>query len=189
MSTAVIACRAAPTGRWEVVTRAPHSALAAWVRRYQGYREWSSRPFRRREAPSATVTLIVSFGAPIRVLDGATRGTHVSFVAGLDERAALTEYTGHQHGRGEDGGVAHAELTLDGAFVMLGGEGDMGQPAGTGSVYAAVDDPDALFERVSGLGAEVLYGIENKDYGSREFGVRDPEGNIWSFGTYRPSGD
>jgi len=35
----------------------------------------------------------------------------------------------------------------------------------------------------------VLYGIEDKDYGSREFGVRDPEGNIWSFGTYRPSGD
>ena len=22
-------------------------------------------------------------------------------------------------------------------------------------------------------------------HGSREFGVRDPEGNLWSFGTYR----
>jgi uncharacterized glyoxalase superfamily protein PhnB len=25
------------------------------------------------------------------------------------------------------------------------------------------------------------------DYGSREFSVRDPEGNLWSFGTYNPS--
>lgn len=113
MSTAVIACRAAPTGRWEVLTRAPHPALAAWVRRYQGYREWSAQPFRRREAPRGTIALIVSFGAPIRVLDGATRGTHVSFVAGLDERAALTEYTGHQHG-------IEVNLTPPGAHMLLG---------------------------------------------------------------------
>jgi uncharacterized glyoxalase superfamily protein PhnB len=24
------------------------------------------------------------------------------------------------------------------------------------------------------------------DYGSREFTARDPEGNVWSFGTYDP---
>jgi uncharacterized glyoxalase superfamily protein PhnB len=24
------------------------------------------------------------------------------------------------------------------------------------------------------------------DYGSRDFSVRDPEGHVWSFGTYRP---
>jgi AraC-like DNA-binding protein len=113
MSTAVIACRAAPTGRWEVVTRAPHSALAAWVRRYQGYREWSAQPFRRREAPRGTIALIVSFGDPIRVVDGATCGTHVSFVTGLDERAALAEYTGHQHG-------IEVNLSPPGAHMLLG---------------------------------------------------------------------
>jgi AraC-like DNA-binding protein len=43
MSTATVARHATPTGRWEVLTRAPHPALAAWVRRYQGYREWSAR--------------------------------------------------------------------------------------------------------------------------------------------------
>ena len=26
----------------------------------------------------------------------------------------------------------------------------------------------------------------DQDYGSRDFSARDPEGNIWSFGTYRP---
>ncbi len=31
----------------------------------------------------------------------------------------------------------------------------------------------------------VLTGLHETDYGSRDFAVRDPEGNRWSFGTYR----
>jgi uncharacterized glyoxalase superfamily protein PhnB len=31
--------------------------------------------------------------------------------------------------------------------------------------------------------------LTDQDYGSREFTARDPEGNLWSFGTYRPSAD
>lgn len=27
-------------------------------------------------------------------------------------------------------------------------------------------------------------GLTDQDYGSREFAVADPEGNLWSFGTY-----
>jgi uncharacterized glyoxalase superfamily protein PhnB len=27
--------------------------------------------------------------------------------------------------------------------------------------------------------------LHDTDYGSRDFAVRDPEGNRWSFGTYR----
>ena len=27
--------------------------------------------------------------------------------------------------------------------------------------------------------------LHETDYGSRDFAVRDPEGNRWSFGTYR----
>jgi uncharacterized glyoxalase superfamily protein PhnB len=34
-------------------------------------------------------------------------------------------------------------------------------------------------------GAVVVAGLNEKDYGSRDFSVRDPEGNQWSFGTYR----
>jgi uncharacterized glyoxalase superfamily protein PhnB len=26
----------------------------------------------------------------------------------------------------------------------------------------------------------------DQDYGSRDFTVRDPEGNLWAFGTYAP---
>ena len=34
------------------------------------------------------------------------------------------------------------------------------------------------------LGAEVVQGLEDTDYGSRGFTIRDAEGNLWSFGTY-----
>ena len=47
------------------------------------------------------------------------------------------------------------------------------------------DEPDALFARAVAAGAEVIAGLHDTDYGSRDFAVRDPEGNRWSFGTYR----
>jgi uncharacterized glyoxalase superfamily protein PhnB len=85
--------------------------------------------------------------------------------------------------------VAHAELALDGGLIMLGSEGagdpSVHCPAGTGATYVATDDVDARFERAVGAGAEVIRPLNDTDYGSREFSVRDPEGNVWSFGTYR----
>ena len=45
--------------------------------------------------------------------------------------------------------------------------------------------PDGLFARATAAGAEILAGLHETDYGSRDFAVRDPEGNRWSFGTYR----
>jgi uncharacterized glyoxalase superfamily protein PhnB len=107
--------------------------------------------------------------------------------AAMDWLERALGFTRHAVHRGEDGGVAHAELALDGAVVMLGGEGPMAKPAGSGSLYAVVDDPDALFARATGAGADIAMGLTDQDYGSREFAVSDPEGNLWSFGTYRPS--
>jgi uncharacterized glyoxalase superfamily protein PhnB len=92
---------------------------------------------------------------------------------------------------GQDGGVAHAELAFGDAVVMLGSasEGDprFNQSVGKISVYVAVEDPDALYERAKGAGAEVVMEPTDQDYGSRDFVARDPEGNLWSFGTYRPA--
>jgi uncharacterized glyoxalase superfamily protein PhnB len=34
-------------------------------------------------------------------------------------------------------------------------------------------------------GATLLRALNDTSYGSREFAVKDPEGNRWSFGTYR----
>jgi uncharacterized glyoxalase superfamily protein PhnB len=92
---------------------------------------------------------------------------------------------------GENGGIAHAELRCGSIPVMLSStsEGDeiYNQGVGRTSVYVVVDDPDPLFERARQAGAEVLMEPTDQDYGSRDFSVRDPEGNIWAFGTYRPS--
>jgi len=87
--------------------------------------------------------------------------------------------------------VEHAELRWPlGGGVMLGSTGKDDSPFGTrapgnDSVYAVCEDPDALFERATAAGAEVVRGLVDEDYGSRGFSVRDPEGNLWSFGTYR----
>jgi uncharacterized glyoxalase superfamily protein PhnB len=58
-------------------------------------------------------------------------------------------------------------------------------PAGSWASYAVCDDPDALFARAQAAGAEVVQPLVDEDYGNRSFTVRDPEGNLWTFGTYR----
>ena len=87
--------------------------------------------------------------------------------------------------------VSHAELAWPpGGAIMLGSvrEGRPEDPwpiqPGTLGAYVVTDDPDALFARATAAGAEVLMGLHDTDDGSRDFAVRDPEGNRWSFGTY-----
>ena len=87
----------------------------------------------------------------------------------------------------EDGTIAHAELTHGRGMVMLGSarEGDAFS-TGRAVIYVVVDDPDALHDRAKAAGAEIVRGLVDQDYGSREFAAADPEGNVWSFGTYDP---
>jgi uncharacterized glyoxalase superfamily protein PhnB len=86
--------------------------------------------------------------------------------------------------------VEHAELRwLLGGGIMLGTAAKDDSPfgrrvPGNDSVYVVCEAPDALFERAVAAGAEVVRGLRDEDYGSRGFTVRDPEGNLWSFGTY-----
>lgn len=89
---------------------------------------------------------------------------------------------------GADGTVGHAELAWDGDVVLLGPR-RAGDPWDTGRavLYLTVDDVDAHHDRVVAAGGEVVMGLTDQDYGSREFAVADPEGNRWSFGTYRPA--
>jgi uncharacterized glyoxalase superfamily protein PhnB len=87
--------------------------------------------------------------------------------------------------------VPHAELHWPaGGGIMLGSaqyadEGHLNLPVGSASIYVVTDEPDALFERATAAGATVVRGLVDEDYGSRGFTVKDPEGNFWSFGTYR----
>ncbi len=89
----------------------------------------------------------------------------------------------------DDGTIAHAELSYGPSILMLGSDRDdlYGERAGLGWIYVAVEDPDAHCERARAAGAEIMNDLHDTDYGSRDYGVRDPEGNVWNFGTYRPA--
>jgi uncharacterized glyoxalase superfamily protein PhnB len=86
--------------------------------------------------------------------------------------------------------VEHAEMRWPaGGGIMFGTAKKDDSPfskrtPGSASVYLVTDDPDGLYARATAAGAEVLRELNDTEYGSREFSVRDPEGNIWSFGTY-----
>lgn len=85
--------------------------------------------------------------------------------------------------------VAHAELSLGAGHIMLGSERD--DPANPWAkerigLYVCVDDIDAHYARARAAGAEIVREIADTDYGAREYSVRDLEGYLWSFGTYRP---
>jgi uncharacterized glyoxalase superfamily protein PhnB len=80
--------------------------------------------------------------------------------------------------------VHHAQLSWpEGGGIMLGSGGD-GQ-FGAFSAYVVTDQLDALHARARAAGAEIISPPHDTDYGSRDFAARDPEGNRWSFGTYR----
>lgn len=94
------------------------------------------------------------------------------------------------HREGDDRVIEHAQLRWPlGGGVMLGSAKKdntafSNQPTGTKATYVVCTDPDALFARATERGANVITPLTDQEYGSRDFAVRDPEGNIWAFGTY-----
>jgi uncharacterized glyoxalase superfamily protein PhnB len=93
----------------------------------------------------------------------------------------------------DDGRVSHAELGWPdpggaGGTIMVGTMGTGSDTYDTSKVvtYLALDDPDAAYKRAVAAGAEIVMELTDQPYGSREFAAKDPEGNVWSFGTYRP---
>ncbi|WP_459617115.1 VOC family protein [Bordetella sp. 2513F-2] len=92
------------------------------------------------------------------------------------------------------GAVQHAELALGSSILMLGQHRAdaygrlLGDPDGrrTDALYVAVDDADALYARVRASGVKIEVEPYDTSYGSREFSCRDPEQNLWTFGTYWP---
>ncbi len=93
--------------------------------------------------------------------------------------------------------VMHAVLAYEGECIMLGSERDRSEmlpgsttiaAAGgvTSTQYVTVGDPDAHHAHAKAAGATIIRELVDTEYGSREYTARDPQGNIWSFGTYRP---
>jgi len=102
--------------------------------------------------------------------------------------------------RNEDDSVAHAQLTYGNGMIMLGSvvDSDYGrllkEPAEIGTFvtqtsYLVVNDADQVYERAVEAGAPILLDLQDEEYGGRGFTCRDPEGHVWSIGTYDPWAD
>lgn len=101
----------------------------------------------------------------------------------------FTEHATHRD-KTDPGVVQHAEwLWPDGGGIMFGTHRDDSPHAGAGpaAAYLVTSDPDAVFDRAVAAGASVVQEMVGHDYGGRGGTVRDPEGNLWSFGDYQPS--
>ncbi|WP_346620744.1 VOC family protein [Blastococcus montanus] len=88
---------------------------------------------------------------------------------------------------GEGDRVDHAQLSWpEGGGVMLGSVRDDGGqwPVESTGCYVVTADPDAVHARAVAAGAEIVRPPYDTDHGSRDFAARDPEGNLWQFGTY-----
>ena len=94
---------------------------------------------------------------------------------------------------GPDGTVMHSELSLGPGVIMVsspkpsaGRVGRRGLSGTCQGLCVQVDDPDAHCARATAAGAEVVDPLRDEDYGSRGYMAKDPEGQLWYFGTYRP---
>ncbi|MCF6524806.1 VOC family protein [Streptomyces sp. JJ36] len=95
----------------------------------------------------------------------------------------------------EHGGIGHAELRWPGGGALVFGSTRHtdgvhgGMRAGTSAVYVVSDKVDAVHRRVVDAGGDVLEPPHEARFGSGATAyvctVRDPEGNLWTFGTYR----
>ncbi|MBA3898202.1 MAG: VOC family protein [Sphingomonadaceae bacterium] len=97
--------------------------------------------------------------------------------------------------------IHHAQLVRDGNMIMLGSAADspyvtaarMKSVADAGGVtqalYIVIDDVDGHAERARAAGADIFMEPEDQNYGGRNYSARDPEGNVWSFGSYDPWAD
>ena len=97
---------------------------------------------------------------------------------------------------GDGDRVDHAQLSWPaGGGVMLGSVRERRGRARPAGCHA---DPAGHVRRLRGhrrrgrgvqraraAGAEIIAEPHDTDYGSHDFAARDPEGNRWSFGTYR----
>jgi uncharacterized glyoxalase superfamily protein PhnB len=98
---------------------------------------------------------------------------------------------------GPDGTVTYAELGYGNTIIMLGAvqgfdiDRYMAQPTDIGGAetqccYFVVKDIDAHYARARKAGCEVVIPLKAQPNGDKVYTCRDPEGHLWTFGTYDP---
>ncbi|MEM7153871.1 MAG: VOC family protein [Myxococcota bacterium] len=97
---------------------------------------------------------------------------------------------------GEGDTIAHAQLRLGHGMIMVGSarEDEFGAlnvgPAQAGGVtqsaYVVVEAIEAHYARAKAHGAEIVMDLEDQGGRGPLYVARDPEGHVWSFGSYDP---
>ena len=87
-------------------------------------------------------------------------------------------------------GVMHAMLKLGNSHFMLADAAPGGWEKGpetyaTAGLFAYVEDCDALFQRATAAGCEVMQPLTDMFWGDRVGKVRDPYGHCWAMATHK----
>lgn len=118
--------------------------------------------------------------------------------AAIDWLCRVFGFRRHAVYENPDGTIAHAELTLGKGMLMLGSAKNTGphahllaQPSEldgrqTGGVYLVVEDCDSSYAAVQDAGGKIIQDLHQPDYGGKAFSCLDPEGYLWSVGSYDP---
>lgn len=184
----------------------PHGARHGTVRDPFGHRWLLSQPIEAL-APEAMAERLAAAGMSTTVAptDAATPnapGTSGGIWAALNYADAhagirfLVEVFGFEAvlvvEGDEPGVVEHSQLRWpEGGVVQASSPARPGnvfsdRPTGAENLYVITADPMAVWQRCTAAGVEVVLPPRSPDYDAdgTVFSVRDPEGNIWSFGTY-----
>lgn len=82
-----------------------------------------------------------------------------------------------------EGTVVHASVRIGDSILEIGEAHGPYQPMPCG-IHLYVEDTDAVYERALRAGATSLAAPEDKPYGDRSAGVKDPFGNQWFIATH-----
>ncbi|MXW25155.1 MAG: VOC family protein [Dehalococcoidia bacterium] len=83
-----------------------------------------------------------------------------------------------------DGSIAHAEVEIGGAPIMLGSANAPDFPPLAAQIHLYVDDVDAVYAQAVSAGATPVAEPEDQFYGDRIARVLDTAGNHWSIATH-----
>ena len=108
-----------------------------------------------------------------------------------DDAPALLEFLVNAFGAVErmrmpmpDGSLAHAEVEVGGAAVMMGSSSGSDFPAMQAQIHLYVENVDAVYAQAVSAGATAVAEPEDQFYGDRIARVLDPAGNHWSIATH-----
>jgi uncharacterized glyoxalase superfamily protein PhnB len=99
---------------------------------------------------------------------------------------------------GPDGVVMHSQLTFGNGMMMVASvisgtpvskllkQPDEIGGAETQSPYLVVSDIDTIYASAKIAGATMVIDLAAKEHGGKSFTCSDPEGHVWSVGTYDP---